>query len=104
MNLLPGQFLIPLTAISLFLLGWICLLTQRNALKQVIGLKILLQGVSFLVIWIGSQTGNIYLAQVMVISALVVEAMVISLALSMIVSIFRDIPDGDIDQLRELRG
>ena len=28
----------------LFLVGSLCLLTQRNAIKQVIGLKIMLQG------------------------------------------------------------
>ena len=101
---LPENFLIPITGLILFLLGWVCLLTQRNALKQVIGIKILLQGVTLMIVWIGSQVENMYLAQVMVISALVVEAMVISLALSMIVSVFRNVPDGDIDQLRELRG
>jgi NADH:ubiquinone oxidoreductase subunit K len=101
---LPDNFLIPITSIILFLLGWVCLLTQRNALKQVIGIKILLQGVTLIIVWIGSQVDNLYLAQVMVISALVVEAVVISLALSMIVSVFRNVPDGDIDQLRELRG
>ena len=97
-------FLMPITSMILFLLGWVCLLTQRNALKQVIGIKILLQGVTLIIVWVGSRVENMYLAQVMVISALVVEAMVISLALSMIVSIFRNVPDGDIDQLRELRG
>ena len=101
---LPQNLLMPITSIILFLLGWVCLLTQRNALKQVIGIKILLQGVTLMIVWIGSQVENMYLAQVMVISALVVEAMVISLALSMIVSVFRNVPDGDIDQLRELRG
>jgi NADH:ubiquinone oxidoreductase subunit K len=101
---LPENLLMPITSIILFLLGWVCLLTQRNALKQVIGIKILLQGVTLIIVWIGSQVENMYLAQVMVISALVVEAMVISLALSMIVSVFRNVPDGDIDQLRELRG
>ncbi len=101
---LPENFLMPITSVILFLLGWVCLLTQRNALKQVIGIKILLQGVTLIIVWFGSQVENMYLAQVMVISALVVEAMVISLALSMIVSVFRNVPDGDIDQLRELRG
>ena len=101
---LPENFLMPLTAMIIFLLGWVCLLTQRNALKQVIGIKILLQGVTLMIVWFGAQVESIYLAQVMVISALVVEAMVISLALSMIVSVFRNIPDGDIDQLRDLRG
>ena len=101
---LPSNFLMPIIGIILFLLGWVCLLSQRNALKQVIGIKILTQGVTLNIVWIGGQVENMYLAQVMVISALVVEAMVISLALSMIVSVFRNVPDGDIDQLRELQG
>jgi len=88
----------------LFLLGWLCLLTQRNALKQVIGLKILLQGVTLMIILIGRQQENLFLAQVMVISALVVETVIISLALAMIVSVFRNVPGGDIDQLNKLRG
>ena len=96
--------LLPIASIILFLLGWVCLISQRNALKQVIGIKILLQGVTLIIVWIGGQVDNLYLAQVMVISALVVEAMVISLALSMIVSVFRNVPDGDIDKLRELWG
>jgi NADH:ubiquinone oxidoreductase subunit K len=101
---LPRNVLMPIISVILFLLGWVCLLSQRNALKQVIGIKILLQGVTLLIVWIGSQVEKMYLAQVMVISALVVEAMVISLALSMIVSVFRNVHDGDIDLLRELRG
>lgn len=96
--------LLPIIALFLFALGWVCLLTQRNAFKQVIGLKILLQGVTLMIMWFGSQIEEIFIAQLIVISALVVETMVISLALAMLVSVFRNVPDGDIDQLRELRG
>ncbi len=97
------QVLLWLSA-ALFLLGWLCLLTQRNAIKQVIGLKILLQGVTLLIILAGKQQENVLLAQVIVISALVVEAILISLALAMIVNVFRNVPNGDIDQLRKLKG
>jgi len=89
---------------ALFILGWICLISQRNAFKQVIGLKIMLQGVTLALVLAGKLQGNINLAQTMVISALIVETIVIALALAMIISIFRNIPDGDIDLLRKLRG
>jgi len=89
---------------ALFILGWICLISQRNAFKQVIGLKIMLQGVTFALVMAGKLQENMNLAQTMVISALIVETIVIALALAMIVSIFRNIPDGDIDLLRKLRG
>jgi len=89
---------------ALFLLGWLCLLTQRNAFKQVIGLKILLQAVTLALILAGRTVENMNLAQVMVISALIVETVVIALALAMIVSIFRIVPSGNIDYLRKLKG
>ncbi len=89
---------------ALFILGWICLISQRNAFKQVIGLKIMLQGVTLALVMAGKLQENINLAQTMVISALIVETLIIALALAMIISIFRNIPDGDIDLLRKLRG
>lgn len=88
----------------IFILGWICLISQKNAFKQVIGLKIILQSVTLMLVLAGSHQNNMDLAQAMVISALVVEVIVIALALAMIVSIYRNIPDGDIDLLRKLRG
>jgi len=89
---------------ALFILGWICLISQRNAFKQVIGLKIMLQGVTLALVIAGKLQENMNLAQTMIISALIVETIVIALALAMIISIFRNIPDGDIDLLRKLRG
>lgn len=89
---------------GLFAMGWVCLISQRNAFKQVFGLKIMLQGVTLALILAGKAQSNIFLSQTMVISALIVETMIIALALAMIVSIFRNIPSGDIDKLRKLRG
>ena len=89
---------------ALIVLGWICLISQRNVFKQVIGLKIMLQGVTLALVLAGKLQENTNLAQTMVISALIVETIVIALALAMIVSIFRNIPDGDVDLLRKLRG
>ena len=67
--------------VLLFLIGLLCLLTQRNAIKQVIGLKIMLQGVTLSLIHAGHQSGDVHFAETMVISALVVETIVIAIAL-----------------------
>jgi NADH:ubiquinone oxidoreductase subunit K len=88
----------------LFILGWVCLITQKNIFKQVIGLKILMQSVTLALALGGWYQNNLNLAQAMIISALVVEAIVNALALAMIVSIYRDVPSGEIDLLRKLRG
>ena len=91
-------------AFTLFLLGWICLITKKQVFKQVIGLKILLQGVSLGMILAGKLVSRMALAQMLVISALVVEAVLVSLALAMIVSVYHNVPDGNIDRLRKLKG
>ncbi len=91
-------------SLMLFILGWVCLITQKNIFKQVIGLKILMQSVTLALALGGWYQNNLNLAQAMIISALVVEAIVNALALAMIVSIYRDVPSGEIDLLRKLRG
>jgi len=88
----------------LFVIGLVCLLTQRKVIKQVIGLKIMLQGVTLSLIHAGHARGEERFAQTMVTSALVVEAIVIAIALALIVNIFRHYPSGDVDLLDKLRG
>jgi len=90
--------------VLLFLIGLLCLLMQRNAIKQVIGLKIMLQGVTLGLVHAGHVRGDMRLAQTMVISALVVETVVIAIAVALIVNVFRRYPSGDIDRLDRLRG
>ena len=90
--------------VLLFLTGLLCLLTQRNAIKQVIGLKIMLQGATLGLVHAGHVRGDMRLAQTMVISALVVETVVIAIAVALIVNVFRRYPSGDIDRLDRLRG
>lgn len=91
-------------SLALFLLGLGCLLTQRNVIKQVIGIKIMLQGVTLMLVLGGQLSGDPHLAQAMVISALIVEAVLIAVALALIVNIFRHYPSGDVDDLRRLWG
>ncbi|MGC9335139.1 MAG: NADH-quinone oxidoreductase subunit NuoK [Anaerolineae bacterium] len=88
----------------LFLLGLGCLLTQREAIKQVIGLKIMLQGVTLSLIYQGHASGDLHTVQSMVVSALVVETILIAVALSLIINIYEYYPSGDIDELDRLRG
>lgn len=88
----------------LFFIGLFCLLTRRNIIKQVIGLKIMLQGVTLSLIHAGHLRGDTRFAETMVISALVVETIVVAIALALIVNVFRHYPSGDIDSLDRLRG
>ena len=91
-------------SVALFAIGLFCLLTRRNVIKQVIGLKIMLQGVTLNLIHAGHLHGDPSWAETMVVSALIVEAVVIAVALALIVNVFRHYPEGDIDRLDRLRG
>jgi NADH:ubiquinone oxidoreductase subunit K len=93
-----------LTSVLLFLIGLGGLLLQRNAIKQVVGLKIMLQGVTLALIQAGRMHQDLQFAQSMVISALIVEAVVIAVALALIVNVYRHYPSGDVDDLNRLRG
>lgn len=88
----------------LFVIGLAGLLTQRNLIRQVLGLKIMLQGVTLGLIQAGRMAGDLRVAQSMVMSALIVETVVIAVALALIVNVFQHYPSGDIDDLNRLRG
>ena len=90
--------------VLLFSTGLICLLTQRVAIKQVIGLKIMFLGASLGMIHAGYMSGDVQLAQTMVVSALIVEAVVIAVALALIVNVYHHYASGDVDRLNRLRG
>ena len=91
-------------SILLFLIGLGGLLLQHGVIKQVIGLKIMLQGVTLGLIQAGRLSGDLHFAQSMVISALIVEAVVIAVALALIVNVYRHYPSGDVDHLNRLQG
>ncbi len=88
----------------LLLVGLGCLLTRREAIKQVVGLKIMLEGITMGLVYQGYVSGDLHTAQSIVISALVVETILIAVALALIINIYDHYPSGDIDQLDELRG
>ena len=92
------------TASVLFLVGLFCLTTRRNVIKQVFGLKIMLQGVTLSLILAARAHDQIWLGESMVVSALVVETIITAITLALIVNIYLHYPSGDIDQLDRLRG
>jgi NADH-quinone oxidoreductase subunit K len=91
-------------SVALFVLGLVGLLTRREILKQLFAIKVMLQGVCLALINAGTIRGDVQTAQSMVISALIVEAVVMAVALALIVNVYRHYPSGDIDDLDRLRG
>ncbi len=87
--LLPSGVVIFLhsCAVLVFLLGLLCFFLRRDYVRQIVGLKLMLQGVSLGLIITGWEKNAMDLPQSIVISALIIEAVVIGMALTMIIHI-----------------
>lgn len=93
-----------LASLALLALGLVCLATCKRVIKQIIGLNIMLQGALLALIDAGQTNGKMQEAQSMVISALVVEVIILAIALALIINVFRFHPSGHVDDLDTLRG
>ena len=78
-----------LCLLLVFVIGLLCFFLRKRYIRQLVGLKLMLQSISLGLILTGWQWGDTDLAQSMVISALVIEAVVIGLALTMIIHLAR---------------
>lgn len=94
----------PILSLILLSIGLICLLTRKRIIKQVIGLSIMLQGALLTIVEAGRVNGDLQVAQSMVVSALVVETIILAIVLVLIVNVFRYHPRGRVDDLDTLRG
>lgn len=94
----------PLLSLALLGIGFACMVLSRRVIKQVIGLSIMLQGALLALIDAGRVTGDMETVQSIVISALVVEAIVLAVVLSLVVNVFGHYPSGQVDDLDRLKG
>lgn len=98
------DWLLSAVSVMLVMLGFAGMLTQKAVIKQVISLKIMLQGVALALIHAGKVNQDTQLAQSMTISAVIVETVIIAIALALIVNVYLHYPDGDTDEMNQLRG
>lgn len=70
-----------------FLFGLLCFFVRRDYIRQIVGFKLMFQGISMGLIITGWEVGSIELPQSIVITALIIEAVVLSMALTMIIRI-----------------
>jgi multisubunit Na+/H+ antiporter MnhC subunit len=72
-----------------FFIGMLCFFLKTSPLRQILGLKLMLQSISLGLITAGWERGKIDIPQSMVITSLVIEAVVIGLALTLIIQMNR---------------
>ncbi len=86
-------------AIAFLALGMYCVLTKRNVIKTVIGIEIMAKGAALSFLAVGGMT-----AQVIVILAIAIDAIIAALMLAMIVNAYRHSGTLDLGAFTRLRG
>jgi NADH:ubiquinone oxidoreductase subunit K len=92
-----------LFTVMLFIVGIYCTLVTYNLIRALIGLEILMKGVTLLIIAAGYITGQLALAQSLVISLIVVEVVVIAVSVGVVLDIHRHNNSLDVRKLRDLK-
>lgn len=84
--------------------GTYCILVTRNIIRAIIGIEILIKGVTLLLIAAGHATGKTAVAQVYVITIIVIEVVIVVVAGGIALRVFRHNNDLDSRKLNRLKG
>ena len=93
-----------LAIVILIGIGVYCLIARRNIIQLVIGLEVIAKAVTLSFILAGHFQGNEQIAQSIVITIILIEAIIAAVAISLIVVAYRKAGSLDMDIFRKLRG
>jgi len=85
-------------------IGIYCLISRRNLIQLIIGIEVIAKAVTLSFILAGHLQGNEQIAQAIVVTIILIEAVSIAVALSLIVAAYRHTGSLDINILKRLRG
>jgi NADH:ubiquinone oxidoreductase subunit K len=104
MELLHLFWAICIAVIMLLITGIYCILMTYNLVRALIGLEILIKAVTLLLIAVGFVTGHSALIQSMVITVIVIEAVVVTVAVGIVLGIHLTTNSLDARSIRTLKG
>lgn len=90
--------------ILLFIIGLYCVLVTFNLIRALIGVELLIKAVTLLIVVAGYVSHRQALAQALVITLVVIEAVVMTVAAGVILGVYRHHKDLDVRKLRNLKG
>ena len=90
--------------IALFVIGLYATITRANLLQLVIGLEVMARGVSLVFIVGGAITASMAAAQAIVITSILIEAVTVAIALSLVVAAWHHNRSLSIAAIRRLKG
>jgi len=85
-DLFSGYFMF---SFVVFLLGLFCVISQRNLIKIIIGIEIMGKAVILNFITAGFYQGNSGVAQAIVMTAILIDAVIVAVTLALIINVFR---------------
>jgi multisubunit Na+/H+ antiporter MnhC subunit len=93
-----------LIVLMLGVVGIYCVLMTYNLVRALIGLEILVKGVTLLLVVAGYVSGHLALAQSLVITLIVIEVVMMTVAVGVVLGIRRHTGSLDVRQIRNLKG
>jgi len=91
-------------AILLFVIGFYCILVTRNMIRAIIGVELLVKGVTLFFTAIGYITKRTALVQTMVINIIIIEVVIVVIVGGLALRTFRYNDSLDTKRLRNLKG
>jgi len=92
-----------LAIVILIGIGIYCLIARKNLIQLLIGIEVIAKGVTLSFILAGFFQGNEYIAQAIVVTIILIEAITAAVAMSLIVVAYRRTGSLDIKDFRRLR-
>lgn len=92
------------TAFALIVLGVFMLIMTSNMIRVVLAVEVMMKAVTLLLIYAGSISGQMGLAQTFVVSQLVIEIVITAVASGLVINIYRKTGKRELRKLNKLRG
>jgi len=93
-----------LFASLLFIIGFFCILVSFNLVRVLIGVELLIKAVTLIIVAAGYVSGHVQLAQSLIITMIVIEAVIMTIAVGIVVGIHRKTNSLDVRNIRNLKG
>jgi multisubunit Na+/H+ antiporter MnhC subunit len=88
-----------LTVVLLYIIGFYYLITTRNLIRILIALEVLTKGLTLTLIYVGKITGQMAIAQSMVITLIIIEVVILAVAAGIIINIFNHTDSLDVRKI-----
>jgi NADH:ubiquinone oxidoreductase subunit K len=101
---IDASFVIFAVLVLTFVAGVYCLLVSRNLLRILIGLEILIKGITLFIIYAGHVIGQTTISESLVITLIIIEVIVMVVACGISIGIYKHNNSLKTDKLNNLKG